>query len=565
MKTFFYIFEPQFRRRNIIFILTALLTFAGACVWMLSTTYNTDDLLYCREVLPDDDNLFWLGYGPMIDDISQIWPSLVNHWILINSRLANFGHIIFQIFPRQLEMVFSAFMLLLMFLGIVAVGQGSRKVPGAAVLALTLVMVWCALPWYDHMQSADYLANYVWTSAVWMAVLWLLPSVPRMRRCRLVAFYVLAVVAGLMHESFTCVVVAFVFFEALMSGRWRSRRYCLLEILLLLTVGLAIMSGLSQRTGHMLRAVSISSLPYLMSRYISASWPVALAVLSVLWCRLRLSRPIWLSERPFFVACIGASIISLIMSMVLGMQGRALWPLSLFSTLAVVRVYSVLFPLRNNDLGRGALILSVVMLVVYALWLTELVRWQRITTAERLDIEAMAASGSNDVLNDFFFYDLTPNEQHPFYLMSITDNKISDINTRRMFSSYIGSDSWGIAVFPTEYRSGAFEDLPAVPGNIGLRGVWPFYVSRDSVSAARISFRAHEFLPQATPIDRALLLALDGTTQPRPRESHTWMHVGHLTFPDGTRGYAYYTGSLQRLVRGRRIEVLSADTIGTEN
>ena len=147
MKTFFYIFEPQFRRRNIIFILIALLTFAGACVWMLSTTYNTDDLLYCREVLPDDDNLFWLGYGPMIDDISQIWPSLVNHWILINSRLANFGHIIFQIFPRQLEMFFSAFMLLLMFLGIVAVGQGSRKVPGAAVLALTLVMVWCALPW----------------------------------------------------------------------------------------------------------------------------------------------------------------------------------------------------------------------------------------------------------------------------------------------------------------------------------------------------------------------------------------------------------------------------------
>ncbi|WP_336528462.1 hypothetical protein [Bacteroides acidifaciens] len=119
------------------------------------------------------------------------------------------------------------------------------------------------------------------------------------------------------------------------------------------------------------------------------------------------------------------------------------------------------------------------------------------------------------------------------------------------------------AVFSTEYRSGAFEDLPAVPGNIGLRGVWPFYVSRDSVSAARISFRAHEFRPQATPIDRALLLALDSTMQPRPRESHTWIHVGHLTYPDGTRGYAYYTGSLQRFVRGRRIEVLSADSAVT--
>jgi len=566
MKTIFNLSAPDSCRRSFIFLSTALLTFVGAAAWMLSTTYSIDDFLYCREVLPGDDNYFWFGKGPVIEHFSQIWPSFVNHLELINSRLANFGHILFQLLPRQVEMCFTAVMLLMMFLGMLAVGQGGyRRIPGRPVLAATVLMMWCAFPWYDHMQSADYLANYVWTSALWIPVVYMLPSLSGMSRRRAVCFYLLAAVASMMHESFTCVAIAFVFFYAVAGGKlWRCPRYWLLELMMLLFVAMAFFSGIEMRAISMTEAFKIGSLPYFFTRYISACWPLFVAVSAAVVCRIRLPREIWCMQRPFFVACAGASVVSLIIAVVLAMLGRALWPLSLFSAFAVARAVALLWPDSGKaDVGRSAVLVWLALMIVYALWFAELVRWQRLTTAEQLAVEAILADKDNPMTaGDVCFFDYTPNEQYPFYLMSMADNHLVEYISRKMFSSFVGrADSQCIAVIPTKYAGEAFEDMPEVPGGSGLRGEWPLFVSTDSVPSMAVSVCAHEFLPQATPIDRALVMALDRSFTPRPRVSTVHFVPSALTFPDGGRGYAWFPGPLQRLVRGRRIEVLGADTV----
>lgn len=451
----------------------ALMTFAGAIGWQVSTYPMTDDWSYMCQVTQPDEEAFWHSEGPLVETFKDAFNSTINHFHYINCRLANALFIFAQLTPRWIQSGICGLAIGCMFLGLLLCGCGLKKMRSVPCLMSAVVLLWCAFPWYNTMQSTDFQFNYSLPSAMWLAYMYLLPKYRTMSRQGSVLFALYAFISGLMHETFTCVMIAYTFIVWLQNGL-RSRRTIALLVLLCVSVVWGFLWSNSIRTGMFLGHRAYSGFWMPLTQLASQLWPLwlALVLLATACLRLRNSR-ILLESLPYLCGCaVGIAIVC-----ILGVLDRGLFPVHLLACVLCLKSIALLSAPEGRStryiwIGAGA-----VFSILYALWLVKLVETQLETSREIETLDTMLkASGRN--VPDYAYMNMSCPWDYPPYLMDITSNqlKVTDNDNFHLASFHAKSRKW-VAILPPEFEGMEYDKLPEIPGNNSLRGVWPVMLS----------------------------------------------------------------------------------------
>ncbi len=556
----------KFRSRSALYAFALVaVVLVGTMAWTLSTTYFTDDITYSFTV-PESENAFWRCRGEALISFGQVPESIWNHYRYVNGRLANIIHISFQPLPREVECVVNSLMIVLMFIGLLvfAVPEGKR-VPTVYGSTAALVFLGMAFPWFDSMQSADYLVNYVWTSVGALLFLFLWLRIKNLSRGGFVAYVVFTVFFAWMHEGFTCPMIAFAFFDILSGGNIRSRRHWL--VFGALCTGL--IACVSVATIN--RAVSYLSYttPGLMlaqaTHIISTAWPLYVALVLMLFCHLRL-RESMKGKWHFILSLFVAALIGIIMASLLHVINRGVWASDLFSVVICLRAIALLrwgagAPsqkfLRNAEArSAGTALFCAAVVLLTSLWFMELVRWQRRITAEEKtfvrEFRSLAAPTS------VIYSDYTTREEVPFYLMGIPYHAFDDWANNTLYTYHLApNDSTFVAVLPPEMSPeagdsiDAFSRLAPLNADGSCRGKWPFIFSKHP-DGSLLRVEVAEINGSVNPLDR-LIIALRHGCPARRHSYYLWSATSPVFFPDGTKAYMHLPYMLVRSAFGRRI------------
>lgn len=554
-----------------------LLLLIGSLAWNLSTTYFIDDLNYTLVTAPGNFE-FWHCKGEPLTSLAQLPESIANHYRYVNGRLTNIVHICFQVLPREVECAVNSVLLTAVFVLLLASATPARsRMPSLTASTVVLLLFGLALPWYDGMQSADFLLNYIWPTFGVLIFLRLWPGIAAMGQRAFAAFAVFAFLLAWMHEGFTCPLIALVFFEIVLTpGRRRSRRAW--AILAILCIGLlvCVSSGTISRVDDYLFYTSAGLITRLLTRYLSSMWPLWLAIVAVVVCRGLVGREEFRREWVHFAALFAAALVSCAMAVLLIVLDRGLWVADLMAVVICLRCMALYaakptaWPHRERcPRSRGAracaTILAALVVVLTAWWFAELVRWQRRLTAEQEAIasELLAYGGRSTVAYTAY----TDADRIPFYLMRIPahgfDNALNNTFTTSFYSNY---DSAFIAVLPSHYRPeaadsvDAFHRLPPLNAAGTVRGCWPFVMSQKP-GVGEIKVDMAEIDGSVTPIDRLIIASRHGS--PARRHSYyLWVFSYPVHFPDGTVAYMHLPYFRPRSSYGRR--VLGVDVCADE-
>ncbi|MDE6287829.1 MAG: hypothetical protein K2M00_03470, partial [Muribaculaceae bacterium] len=252
------------------------ITTIGACGWILSTYPYADDPAYAREALPATDSFSFFGCeGDLITSWSQVWPSIKNHFIAVNSRIPNLLLFPMQLLPRWFNSLVMGLLIALMLPVMMWGGRARRSDMSLRYMGVAAILLWAAFPWYDEFQSLAYIFNYVPVSTL-MVITVVLAGRSDGRRSLIVAC-VCGFITGWWHEGFGAVLLV------VLAAMWlvnKPVRRQLIPIFICSFIGFAIfaLSGTWGRATAFSQGMNYSLLPYLLTRFGSMMWPVGVAI-----------------------------------------------------------------------------------------------------------------------------------------------------------------------------------------------------------------------------------------------------------------------------------------------
>lgn len=530
---------------TLIYILLALVTAVGAIAWTTATAPYADDFNYSRECTATSaaqEDLFWDLEGSHLTSPSQIWPSMVNHFTSLNSRIPNLLMFPAMMLPRWLTMGIMGLLIAIMLIQLWKAAGSTPRRGSLAVLWAGTALLWLALPWYDNFVSLAYHMNYVPVSILFLLTVGMAAHVDRSGSTGLTVGTLLAFLTGWWHEGFAIPLAAWLGVMTLQADNRRNRRR-----LLLMAAGAcgALVIHLQSGTGARLSSSHISTpLNYIVSHFISELWPVWLAIASLIAVgifggfkamrsQLKLTLPAW--------AAVAASVG---IATSLALHGRVLWLAELVGTLLCLRYTAAL--VAGVSRPRWALWVSLAAVAAYAWWLAGLAgetartaRQQRAIVAA-VEEHAAAADSDNVVFADI---DITG---IPYRYLGIPDISTLYVDRAPGDALFVPrSRSVDAVIMPAAFRGKPFEDWDTVPGTAGLRGKWPFAMGRmpadgyiDGGETTVLRWVGVMHATKAfTPVNRLLLWS----RQRLGAEVH-WLKIKCLITPVTYRGhqYAYY-------------------------
>ena len=462
------------RLDRLFFIAAIVLTFAGATGWLVSTEPYSDDWAYSCEVPVKADYDMWDIREAPIENFSQVWPSIANHWVYENTRLGNMAMLMLQPLPRTVSMVLcGAFIALMLWMIYAAVRPQSARRP-LLWTASGVLLLWCAFPLYNNFQALDFQLNYVPATILACLVVMMARGYGSVAAAAAVSL-----LAGLWHEGFACVLLAFLAFMFLCERRLRPRLVAM-AVALAVSLVLAILGGTGVRLTDTVES-DITPIKYLISVYIITLWPLWTAIFltaltAIAYHRRRIAAaPLWKRMVPLFAA----ALCGVAMSAVLAGKARYFWPAYLFSILIILdNIYIMCCLVRPLLSGRVDMVLACAVSVVYAAWLSLLgVEQYRSGRLQRLAAETAvtALTGDDDVL----FVDVVRPEQTCPLLMDMTSfSAILEYHSNFMFAARYGGRGRNFLVLPAEYAGKPFDEFPSVSADGNVRGIWPVYAVR---------------------------------------------------------------------------------------
>lgn len=194
----------------VVLSLIAISVFAiGIGLWQYLTPPIYDDITYQYACLDTSENDFWALSGDEITTFSEAGQSALNHWKLVNGRLANILMILLVPVPAWLLAALQGIMAGGMAVFIFSFGLGRKVLRASWICALTLLCIWKLLPWFEYFCADDFFINYIWSCTLVLAFLWVvlhpaLLSSP----LRVVGAVILGLIAGMMHEGISLPVLA---------------------------------------------------------------------------------------------------------------------------------------------------------------------------------------------------------------------------------------------------------------------------------------------------------------------------------------------------------------------
>lgn len=294
---------------------------------------------------------------------SELWATCVNHYEIDNCRLGNMTVPFFLMFPKWLGSGIAWLVwIYTLFAGYRLAGVDWRR---SALVPLSLLLFWYAMPWADHMGSMVYQFNYV----LGLGLCVLLISLLRRRGGRLnpVAGFLLGVVCGAWQEGVSmplfCGLVSLILFrrESRNSGMIWATVGVLCGIgLLMLSPGIQTRLSLWGGSSHRYDALlgNLWGLAYCFW------YAIYLLLLAITWMRGKWKRTAkW--QVCFFTTAIGASVFVYIS---FNMGPRIIMAGNYFAVLAIVGQLRVL--LSGRHIAGKRIMIYVANICIMSLLLT---------------------------------------------------------------------------------------------------------------------------------------------------------------------------------------------------
>lgn len=536
---------------HILTLLLLLVSAVGIIVWNLLTPLGCDDL-YFRHTMPEShiESEYCACMGRPIQGWGDAFATVWNVFLYDSGRWTNLLHILFVPLPIWVERCFSS-LLLLFDIWLIAISGARTSRPSALAVALAIFGCWVILPWYDMFYSQAFQANYIWTSAVFLLFILYLRRATLWQGAKWWLFLALSAFLAEGHEGFGIVAGAFATGMLPQLSKLQQRR--ILWIILALFIGFCInlWSGTWPRLSYVMsHNSSMSHIPFVLTRWGSQLWPMALAaVISIIVLLLKKGqrRSIFAQILPFFTGMAAIAVISL----VLCAFERSLWPGDLLAIIVMMRMTGS----AVNNRSLRAHIGIACFIVAYSVWLGSLIIWQKRMKADNdalmAGLPACLETRSNILVGPYL-----PTDSVPAHLMGIVSNPIETCNTHLILGAYICQGTNNITIVGVEpSMSGPFDTWPVIEGDMGLRGVWPWVAGTDTTAHA-VRLRLGPPSDNMTLINKAITRLKEGAN---PGETEiTLKLIWHpVYFSDGSVVYSFITEPLPRTKAGR--EVLRAD------
>ncbi|MGM9872191.1 MAG: DUF6056 family protein [Muribaculaceae bacterium] len=473
----------QTKCKKIFLWISIALTTIGAIGWLVNTWYYSDDYCYSHEALENVD--FWKCAGEPITSWAQVMPSIVNHYMYVNGRLANAVLFPLQMFPRWMGMGIAGALIGVLLWLLYRAGRLDRSRVSLRWIALGPALLWLALPWFDSFQSMAYQYNYVPASICMLTVMYLMRDAATLSRKRLWIAVIAGALTGLLHEGFAGTLGVALCVMWLMERGVARRR--IVYVMVSLVAGL-IVSAIPEAFPRLLYSVNTANelhIQRVLTHLIRQLLPFWIAV--VLWIVYALKyrgtpqlRHFHRIALPLFVGALADIVVAILSNM----QGRALYPCLVCSTVLIMIITSEWIGSTNPR--RGAIVVMSVATALYALWLGGVVYWEcrvgemQRNFAERASQPGVAGAGvlyadMDTMTVPFWTIELVTNKEYNQYLFSSV--------LTRCFDASPDKEKEPTTLFvPLSCQGKPFEQWDTVPGTAHMRGKYPF-VAVESIDA----------------------------------------------------------------------------------
>ena len=486
-------------------LLWILLTGLGTGLWISCVWPVIDDLAYLHRVVEPD---YWALSGGLIENQAQLAESIVNHYTMVNSRLANLMALAVLTLPRGVQAAVCGVAAAALVAALIALGDPHGRITAPVATAL----VWIALPWHDGLASVDFEINYVWTSAM---ALWVMVAAVKCccaRSATFVAATAGAFLAGWMHEGIAVMAGAFL---ACLWWQAPGRRRVPGLLLAALIAGFAVNLAGATLT-RALTALGSNAGPGTIQWLRSATaqlWPLWLAAAGAVALRKRV-------DMKALAPAAAAAVASLAMCGLLHALGRAAWGANLAALILLLKLLQYV-PSCPGLLRKAAVALAP---AIYVLWLAQLLAWQSRISHEEREMAALA-SATTDTLR----VDLTPECDIPFTLKGIVQHPplmMADYNSVYA-RHYCGRD--GIPVLP----AGTSGKLPG--HNPFYTAGWPMLVTPCTTlpDTIAVELTYGPLRASASPLDRLAALAMGTSDRYTTRAIAVRGHAPGIYFIEG--------------------------------
>lgn len=532
------------------------MTFAGAIGWQVSTYPMTDDWSYMCQVTQPDEEAFWHSEGPLVETFADAFNSTINHFRYINCRLANALFIFAQLTPRWIQSGICGLAIGCMFLGLLLCGCGPRKMRSVPCLMSAVVLLWCAFPWYNTMQSADFQFNYSLPSAMWLAYMYLLPKYRTMTRRGSILFAIYAFITGLMHETFTCVMIAYTFIVWLQNGV-KSRKTIALLFLLCVSVLWGFLWSNTGRTGIYIGYRMESGFWISTTALASQLWPLWLAIVltAVAYYRCRNLHLLY-ESLPYLCGC----AVCITAVWILGVLDRGLFPAQMLACVLCLKSVASIYRCENPSPGKSWTVLGIVFTILYGMWIYKLIESQ-IRTSREMETLDNVLKNKPGTVPDYVYLDMSNPWNYPPYLMDMTSNRLkTEVNDNFHIASFHAKKQKWIAILPAKLEGKEYDSLPQIPGNNSFRGVWPVVLSKGrGTEEIIVDFGVQ--MPTAKLTDRILAAAKARSFRADSASQNMKLVYRPLIMPENSTDTIFLIFPELNVRTNQRREFISIDTI----
>jgi hypothetical protein len=480
--------------KNIYFIVVAAITAMCILGWRLTTDIYADDLFYMHrfthaEILYDQ--------GPLVKTFSDAIDAIVYHYNWCNCRLANMVCILSMLLPRVMVNVIDAIVGCIFFFMLFKSARINLKQVNMTTAIVGGLMFWLAFPWYNTMSSTAFYMNYAWSSAFSLAVIFFLRKSYKQSKLQLSAVTFLAVLAAWMHEAFGCALIAYTFFVWLLGAKVDKKSRLIIGLGLCVGLFVTVVGSTNSRIDSTLSDAPYVYLKYALTLYASQLWPAYVAIITTIMLRKKIGKQQFSAYRVETIASFSAIAVSCAIAMAVNGRDRVLWPAHLFSTIQTLRCVAAL-TYKERNYSKIAKFVFGCVVVLYALWGCDLIKWQSKFTSENNELIVSALKVDKPVV----YYDLTSDSDVPFYLLGIVNRDW--FNYHNFFLAIFTEHGYTMLILPTKYEGVPIDEIQDT-GSHRVKGIYPVFYTVNDTTLDHFDAILGEPQSAVTPIDRSLM------------------------------------------------------------
>ena len=485
--------KQLFKPKYVLSLGLLLMIAVAATAWMCCGVEWFDDMQYRR--MPGEGIDFWHSEGPLITTFSEACEAVPSHFTVGSTRLPNLIQVFFNLVPPVAVDVLHGLMIAVFVFMVVVVAGGKTGLRSLGFVGTTALAMWVLLPWYDHMLSSVCQLNYVWVSVVCLLFIRLFHSddilSPRWKSLQ----WLVAIVAGMMHEGFTFPIIAGALLVMAVEKHDRRRRAIMTLLMSIGAIAFFLTPGMLDRLEtqvgqqsllHFRGAVIVSALQ-LMSVYLLLG-----VTIFTMWKR---GRHYVLSSFRQNLMYIAIMVVGYAIAIASGMVRRGLWFVELASIILTLKMLIDAYGWwrrPNIVLGSVAGLATVASILGVAVW------QNKFSEEVREVCRQVEASG-----RPVAFVDLENPGNAPWWTFNVAQSISSHEGSNAYCRSFGYADYECILVLPSRFKNMPVSQWDKVLGNANVMGQFPYYVATSPTGGClQVTLGQHQ--SAASPLDKVM-------------------------------------------------------------